>query len=195
MIINMLWIVGLVVAGWSGHILYVDIKNDLKRSRQRKRQEREDDEVLRIVSGLSEDDPEVDVGSEEIKPTLRERLEDRWLNLWRTSAPRTAEQVAGTGFTRLSLHDLIYRSKEKPVTYTGRHRADKTLHIQGGEDGLPVEEEAVLRRDHGEAGPGPSAQDDGVIDSGRAKNLPLPLVQGLASDEEEVVMVGEQPNT
>jgi hypothetical protein len=163
MIINISWIVGLWVGGWSSRILYQDFRDEIKVARLRKRQQREDDEVQRIVSGYNEGEPEVDVASEQIRPTLRERLENWWVNLWLDSTPRTGEQVSRDGF-------------RKPLIYAGRHRADKTLVPKGGEDGLPVAEEEVPRRDCGETGSGPRSQDDGFVHSGRAQNLPLPLV-------------------
>jgi hypothetical protein len=150
MIINMLWIVGLPLAGWSARMLYSDIKTDVAASRRAKRQEREDDEVLRIVSGLTEDDePEVAVESEKITPSLRERFEDWWTQLWLDSTPRTGEQVAKEGF--------------RPTLYAGRHRAKEVLSTEGGEDGLPVPEEEVLRRDRGQDRSGPRSQNVGLV--------------------------------
>lgn len=180
-IINIVEILSLMVAGYCLRILTEGLVPDIKQAWQKTRQDREDDEVLRIVSGLSGDpEPKVDVASEKIKPTLRERLEDWWTQVWADSTPRTHQQIAGF-VSYASMEDKLpirwifgqffssRQDKRKPsrgsVLYTGRHRADKTLK-QEGEDGLPISEEEIPRRDRGEAGPGEGSPDERIIDEG-----------------------------
>ena len=142
MIINILWISSLWVAGWCSHILCQDIYADWQESRQVKRQRREDDEVLRIVSGLDGDpNPEVDVEAEEIKPTWRERLADWWSNVWLQSTPRTHEQLAG--FVSYSSMDDKLPLRQIFGRYKGRHRGPGTLNSQENEDGLSVPQDAL----------------------------------------------------
>ncbi len=186
-IIDVIWVTSLWVAGYCSHILYQDLHADWRKSRQAKRQRREDDEVLRIVSGLEDTtEPEVDVASEQIKPTWRERLDDWWAGVWTDSTPRTAEQLAGfvsrryNAFTETVPHRPItfvgtrtalariarLRSRsETREQYVGTHRADKTLN-QGSEHGLPLTQEEVSRRDSGQDCSGQGSSDERLVHEG-----------------------------
>lgn len=164
MIIDILYVSSLVLAGYSLRILTEGLVPDIKETWRTRRQDREDDEVLRIVSGLSGDpEPEVDVASEKIKSTLRERLEDWWIKLWTDSTPRSPE-LAIQGFTSIR-QQVLWSTADKPKRYQGRHRADKTLK-QEGDDVLPISEEEVPRRDRGQDSPGEGSSDERIIDEG-----------------------------
>jgi hypothetical protein len=186
-IIDVIWVSSLWVAGYCSHILYQDLHTDWRKSRQAKRQRREDDEVLRIVSGLDGNPtPEVDVASEQIKPTWRERLDDWWAGVWASTTPRTAEQLAGFVSHRYNAFTdtVSYRSitfvgtkaalariarlrsrSETREQYVGTHRADKTLN-KGSEHGLPLAQEEVSRRDSGQDRSGEGSSDERIIHEG-----------------------------
>lgn len=167
-IINIVEILSLMVAGYCLRVLTEGLVPDIKQAWQKTRQNREDDEVLRIVSGLSGDpEPEVDVASEIIRPSWRERAMDWWAQVWEDSTPRTHERLAG--FVSFNPWTSPWPSRtgkpKRSMFYTGRHRADKTLK-QEGEDGLPISEEEIPRRDRGEDSPGEGSPDERIIDEG-----------------------------
>jgi hypothetical protein len=115
MIINMLYITGLLAGGY----LIRQLQEEFKVLREQQKEERADQEIVRMTSGWAEE-PEVAVDSEEIKPSWRERLADWWAN----TQPRDTLSMAGTGFT--SATSRILRS-ERPRGYRGLHRAPEGL--------------------------------------------------------------------
>lgn len=161
MVINMMWISGLLLAGYCLRILVEDISAEISKSRQRKRQYQEDTEVLRIVSGF-EGWPEVEVDSEQITPNWRERVMDWWANVWIDSQPRSP--LALSGFASLTTR-AVRPTQDRSARYAGRHRKPEVLN-KGGEDGLPVQKEKVSGRDSSQAGPGESSTDGGLVQQG-----------------------------
>lgn len=74
-----------------------------------------------MTSGWA-DEPEVAVETEEIKPSVRERLANWWARFCASTEPRSGLDVVGTGFT-----SYMNRAGRKSKSPAGRHRADKTL--------------------------------------------------------------------
>lgn len=115
MIINILYVAGLLAGGY----LIRQLQEEFRVLREQQREERADQEIVRMTSGWAEE-PEVAVDSEEIKPSWRERLADWWAN----TQPRDTLSMAGTGFTSVTSRVLW---SERPRRYRGLHRAPEGL--------------------------------------------------------------------